>query len=249
MTTPEFLQNLAATWNLFFVRKFPAEDAVPSAALFVLPGLIVGFFFALCAWTACILFGALAAGIAAAILYPLLYELLTNWTGLKNLTSFLELRLGNCSPLEALTAKAEPGHRITPVFVMGSLYLLRALAFGMIASHAPLLFLLIFTGAYLIRGELVSCSDGETEPLLELSGKEKFFPYLLTGAVFVVLPVLSFHLRNIAGAILIAAAVLAVRFYQVREIRRHTGRAVLRQIHIYGYGAELILLYTGMIAL
>lgn len=243
----DFLSELAATANLFFFRKVHAEDAEPAAELFPVIGIIIGFLFALAAWTAAILFGTLTAALFAAILFPLLYELATEWSGLKNLTSYLAMRIGNIPSFPALTKKQEPEKKLTPIFLFVSLYLLRMLAFGTIACYRPAAFLFTFAGAYLIRGELAAyAADGE-EPLLEIPEEKRFLPYIITAAAFLLTACLSFSLKAIAAGILSAFAVLLILRAQERSIQTHTGRAGLRQIHIYGYSAELILLFTGII--
>ncbi len=245
----DFLCELAATANVFLFRKFDAEEAEPAAALFPLLGIIAGFLFTLAAWTATVLFGHLTAALLAAILFPLLYEIATNWSGLRNLTSFLAMRAGNLPIALALTKQAEPERKLTPVFVFVSLYLLRMTAFGMIAFHRPAVFLYVFPGAYFIRAELTGYgADGEI-PLLEIPEEKRLLPAALTGAAFAVTALLSFHLATIAAGILTAFAAFLILRVQQRSIRLHTGRATLRQIHIYGAAAELLLLYTGTIVL
>lgn len=243
----DFRYELAATANLFFTKKFNAEDAMPSAALFPAVGIITGFLFALAAWTASILFGHLTAALLSAILFPLLYELATDWRGLKNLTSYLAMRAAGIPAAAALAKKLEPEKKITPVFLFISLYLLRMLAFGAIAYHGSAAFLFAFTGAYFIRAELAAYSDDGEEPLLEIPDDRRFLPRLIAGAAFLLTALLSFSLKNIAAGILTALVTLLILYVQQRRIQFHTGRAGLRQLHIYGYTAEIILLFTGII--
>ena len=77
--------------------------------------------FTLTAWTFTVLFGHLTAALLAAILFPLLYELATNWSGLKNLTSYLAMRADNIPAFPALTKKLEPEKKLTPIFLFVSL--------------------------------------------------------------------------------------------------------------------------------
>lgn len=243
----ELLCELAATANIFFFRKFDAEEAEPTAVLFPVIGIITGFFFTLTAWTFTVLFGHLTAALLAAILFPLLYELATDWNGLKNLTSYLAMRADNLPAAHALTKKLEPEKKLTPIFLLVSLYLLRMLAFGMIASHAPAVFLFVFTGAYQIRSELAAYASEEEEPLLEIPEEKRFLPRIITAAAFLLTAFLSFSLKAIAAGILSAVVLLLILRLQERSIQTHTGRIGLRQLHIYGSSAELILLFTGII--
>ena len=243
----DFLCELAATANIFFSRKFQAEEAEPAAELFPVIGILTAFLFALAAWTFVILFGPLTASLLAAILFPLLYELATNWSGLKNLTSCLAMRIDRIPAYPALTKKLEPEKKLTPVFLFVSLYLLRMLAFGTIVWREPFVFLFVFPGAYLIRAELAAYAVEGEEPLLEIPEEKRLLPYVITFAAFLAAAVLSFRLKVIAGGILSALAVLLILRVQERSIRNHTGRAGLRQIHIYGCTAELLLLFTGII--
>lgn len=245
--TRDFFAELAATANVFFHRKFNGEDAEPSAVLFPVIGILIGFLYALAAWTATVLFGALTAALLTAILFPLLYELATNWSGLKNLTSYLAMRADNIPAFPALTKKLEPEKKLTPIFLFVSLYLLRMLAFGMIAGHRPGVFLFVFTGAYLIRAELAAYAVEGEEPLLEIPDDKRFQPRIITAAVFLLTALLSFSLRTIAAGILSLLVLLLVLWIQERSIQTHTGRAGVRQLHIYGYSAELFLLFTGII--
>ena len=79
----ELWNEFAATLNVFLVRKLNAGNAEPQAVLFPLAGALTGFLCTLAAAVAVLFFGRLAAAILAAIVLPLLLELLTDWHGLK----------------------------------------------------------------------------------------------------------------------------------------------------------------------
>ena len=245
----ETLHEIAATWNLFSGRKLPAGNADAVAGYMILPGILIGIPAAFAAWCGTILFGKTAAGIAAAILFTLIYELLSGWNGLRNTTAFHSFQLdGIGNPFGAESQRIEI-KGITPLFILLSLYLLRALAIGATAASAPGLFILVFTASFLIRFELTTLSNEMHEPLLEATSSERMFTYRLAVLVFILEPILSFHLVNFARSFLIALAMLLICILQKRKIGRGSDKISYRRLSVYSYTAELLLLYTALAVL
>lgn len=240
----ETFYEIAAAWNLFSGRKFPSGNAEPEAGRIIVPGILIGFAAAVAAWSANILFGKIAAGFASAILFTLAYELLTGWNGLRNTAAFLALRLAGKRKADDGKTEIISGKGLTTASMLMSLYLLRALAIGMIAADAPSLFIPVFTAAYLIRFELVSFSG-----LLETDPSERAFAYRLTAAAFILAPLLSFHPVNFARVLLIAAAMILICVYQKRKISGAAEKIALRRISVSASASELILLYTALAVL
>ncbi len=243
----EIWQETAATFNVFFTRKLDAGEAEPQAALFPLVGALTGLAASLTAGFAGLFFGRLAAAILAAIALTLIFELMTDWQGLKNLSAYLTLRFRNTSIAEAFFKKTEFQKEMTPIFIFISIYLLRALAFGFITYRSPSVFLLVFTGAYLVRTALVSCAEEDAEPLLELPEEKKNTAYLITIAVFILIGVFSFHAKLLAAAVVLIIFALFIRRIQVNTILRYAERSTLRIFEVYGYSAETLLLLAGII--
>ena len=239
----ELWNEFAATLNVFLVRKLNAGNAEPQAVLFPLAGALTGFLCTLAAAVAVLFFGRLAAAILAAIVLPLLLELLTDWHGLKNLSSYLTLRFRNTQIADAFSRKPEFRKEMTPVFLFVSLYLLRALSFGFITFRSPLIFVFVFTGAYLVRTGLAVCADSASYPLLELPEEKRKVPDL----VFALAGIFSFHLRLLAAAAVLFLLSLLIRRIQTDTILRHAGRTPLRLFEIYGCAAETLLLLAGII--
>ena len=240
----ELWNEFAATLNVFLVRKLNAGNAEPQAVLFPLAGALTGFLCTLAAAVAVLFFGRLAAAILAAIVLPLLLELLTDWHGLKNLSSYLTLRFRNTQIADAFSRKPEFRKEMTPVV---SLYLLRALSFGFITFRSPLVFVFVFTGAYLVRTGLAVCADSASYPLLELPEEKRRVPDLTALTVFALAGIFSFHLRLLAAAAVLFLLSLLIRRIQTDTILRHAGRTPLRLFEIYGCAAETLLLLAGII--
>lgn len=244
--TRELWNEFAATLNVFLVRKLDADNAEPQAVLFPPAGAFIGLLCTLAAAFAILFFGRLAAAILAAIVLPLLLELLTDWHGLKNLSSYLTLRFRSTRIADAFSRKPEFRNEMTPVFLFVSLYLLRALSFGFITCRSPLVFLFVFTGAYLVRTGLAVCADSNSYPLLELPAEKQKVPDLTALAVFALAGIFSFHLRLLAAATVLFLLSLLIRRIQTNTILRHAGRTSLRMFEIYGYAAETLLLLAGI---
>ncbi len=238
----ELWNEFAATLNVFLVRKLNAGNAEPQAVLFPLAGALTGFLCTLAAAVAVLFFGRLAA-----IVLPLLLELLTDWHGLKNLSSYLTLRFRNTQIADAFSRKPEFRKEMTPVFLFVSLYLLRALSFGFITFRSPLVFVFVFTGAYLVRTGLAVCADSASYPLLELPEEKRRVPDLTALTVFALAGIFSFHLRLLAAAAVLFLLSLLIRRIQTDTILRHAGRTPLRLFEIYGCAAETLLLLAGII--
>ena len=243
----ELWNEFAATLNVFLVRKLNAGNAEPQAVLVPLAGALTGFLCTLAAAVAVLFFGRLAAAILAAIVLPLLLELLTDWHGLKNLSSYLTLRFRNTQIADAFSRKPEFRKEMTPVFLFVSLYLLRALSFGFITFRSPLVFVFVFTGAYLVRTGLAVCADSASYPLLELPEEKRRVPDLTALTVFALAGIFSFHLRLLAAAAVLFLLSLLIRRIQTDTILRHAGRTPLRLFEIYGCAAETLLLLVGII--
>lgn len=241
----ELWNEMAASVNVFFLRKLPCGEAEPQAALFPLVGTGVGLICTLGALVGGILFGREAAALAA-IVFPLGLELMTDWHGLKSLTMDLALRFRKDGVEERLAEKLDCRKEITPFFLFVSVYLLRALAFGLIALRSPSVFVLVFTGAYLIRSGVAACAAEELEPLLEIPEEKRRFPLIVTGGVFLLTGILSLHLRILAGGVVLYLLALLIGRIQRNAIVRRTGRASLRIFETDGYAAETILLLAGM---
>ena len=245
----ETLHEIAASWNLFSGRKLPSGNADAAAGYLIIPGILLGIPAAFAAWSGSILFGKTAAGITAAILFTLIYELLSGWNGLRNTTAFLSLRLKGSSNLSQSETQLIEIKGITPFFILVSLYLLRALAIGLTAASAPGLFILVFTASFLIRFELTTFSNEMHEPLLEAAPSERMFTYRLAALVFILEPILSFHLINFARSFLIALAMFLICTIQKRKIGKNAERISFRRLSVYSFTAELLLLYTALAVL
>lgn len=171
---------------------------------------------------------------------------MTDWHGLKNLTMDLALRFRKEGLEERFSEKLDFRKEMTPFFLFVSVYLLRALAFGLIALRSPSVFILVFTGAYLIRSGVAACAAEELEPLLEIPEEKRRFPLIVTGGVCLLTGILSLHLRILAGGIVLYLLALLIGRIQRNAIVRRTGRASLRIFETDGYAAETILLLAGM---
>lgn len=244
--TRDFWNDAAATFNIFFNRKQNSGSAEPQAALFPLVGAAAGGICTLTGLVAGILFGREAAGLFAAIVLPLGCELMTEWRGLRSLSVYLTLRFRRGEMAEAVSRDLEFRREMTPIFLFVSLYLLRALAFGMISFRSPSIFLPVFTGAYLVRSGLADCAAEDFEPLLGIPEEKKRIPYGIAGAVVLLTGILSLHLQVLAGGfVLLLAAELILRI-QRHAVIRHAGRPSPRLFEIDGYLAETLLLLAGI---
>lgn len=243
----EMWKETAASFNVFFIRKLNAGSAEPQAALFPLVGAFAGLACSLAAGFAGLFFGRIAAAILAAIALTLVFELMTDWRGLKSLSAYLTLRFRNTRIAEAFSRKPEFRKEMTPIFLFVSLYLLRALAFGFITYRSPSVFLLVFTGAYLVRTGLATCSADGVEPLLDLPEEKQNIPNLIAAVVFMAVGVFSLHLHLLAAAVVLILLALLIRRIQENTILRYAGRTSLRLFDIYGYSAETLLLLAGII--
>ena len=244
----ETLHEIAASWNLFSGRKFPSEGAEPAAGYIIIPGILLGITASLAAWSGTIVFGKPAAGIAAAILFTLIYELLTGWNGLQDTAEFLTRQLNDPKRFGEKAEHAE-NKAFPSYFIPVSLYLLRAAAIGFTAASAPGLFILILTAAYLIRYELVTFSGEMHEALMESTTQERNFTYRLAGIVFLLEPILSFHLINFARSFLIAVVMILICVFLKRKIGRDPEKTDFRRLSVSFFTAELLLLYTALAVL
>ena len=243
----ELRDQFAATWNVFFSLKLQSEDAEPRAELFPLAGAAVGLISALAAGFARLFFGELAAALLMALALTLALELATNWRGLKTLSAYLTLRVQNTGMAEAFTQKLEWKKEMTPFFILASLYLIRATAIGFITAHSPLTLLFIFTCAYLVRMELVSCAADDFDPLLPAPEENPNQPFILTAATLLLIGLLSFHLKCFAAAVVLLLLAKGIAHLQKNSILHSTGRPTIRMFDLYGYSAETLLLLAGMI--
>ncbi len=243
----ELRDQFAATWNVFFSLKLQSEDAEPRAELFPLAGAAVGLISALAAGFARLFFGELAAALLMALALTLALELATNWRGLKTLSAYLTLRVQNTGMAEAFTQKLEWKKEMTPFFILASLYLIRATAIGFITAHSPLTLLFIFTCAYLVRMELVTCAADDFDPLLPAPEENPNQPFILTAATLLLIGLLSFHLKCFAAAVVLLLLAKGIAHLQKNSILHSTGRPTIRMFDLYGYSAETLLLLAGMI--
>ena len=239
----ELRDRFAAVWNVFFSLKLQSEDAEPQAELFPLIGAAVGLISALAAGFAQLFFGWLAAALLMSLVLTLALELATNWRGLKTLSAYLTLRVQNTGMAEAFAQKRE----ITPFFILASLYLIRALAIGFITAGSPLILLFVFTCAYLVRMELVTCAADGFDPLLPAPEENPNQPFILTAATLLLIGLLSFHLKCFAAAVILLLLAKGIARLQKNSILRFTGRPTVRMFDLYGYSAETLLLLAGMI--
>ncbi|HBJ95835.1 MAG TPA: hypothetical protein DDZ11_05115 [Lentisphaeria bacterium] len=243
----ELRDQFAATWNVFFSLKLQSEDGEPRAELFPLAGAAVGLISALAAGFARLFFGELAAALLMALALTLALELATNWRGLKTLSAYLTLRVQNTGMAEAFTQKLEWKKEMTPFFILASLYLIRATAIGFITAHSPLTLLFIFTCAYLVRMELVTCAADDFDPLLPAPEENPNQPFILTAATLLLIGLLSFHLKCFAAAVVLLLLAKGIAHLQKNSILHSTGRPTIRMFDLYGYSAETLLLLAGMI--
>lgn len=243
----ELRDQFAATWNVFFSLKLQSEDAEPRVELFPLAGAAVGLISALAAGFARLFFGELAAALLMALALTLALELATNWRGLKTLSAYLTLRVQNTGMAEAFTQKLEWKKEMTPFFILASLYLIRATAIGFITAHSPLILLFVFTSAYLVRMELVTCAADDFDPLLPAPEENPNQPFILTAATLLLIGLLSFHLKCFAAAVVLLLLAKGIAHLQKNSILHSTGRPTIRMFDLYGYSAETLLLLAGMI--
>lgn len=243
----ELRDRFAAVWNVFFSLKLQSEDAEPQAELFPLVGAAVGLISALAAGFARLFFGWPAAALLMALAQTLALELATGWRGLKTLSAYLTLRVQNIGIAEAFTRKLEWKKEMTPFFILATLYLIRALAIGFITAGSPLILLFVFTCAYLVRMELVTCAADGLDPLLSAPGENPNQPFILTAAALLLAGLLSFHLACFAAAVILLLLAKGIARLQKNSILRFTGRPTVRMFDLYGYSAETLLLLAGMI--
>ena len=131
--------------------------------------------------------------------------------------------------------------------LMASLYLIRALAIGFITAGSPLILLFVFTCAYLVRMELVTCAADGLDPLLPAPEENPNQPFILTAATLQLIGLLSFHLKCFAAAVILLLLAKGIARLQKNSILRFTGRPTVRMFDLYGYSAETLLLLAGMI--
>ncbi len=243
----ELRDRFAAVWNVFFSLKLQSEDTEPQAELFPLIGAAVGLISAFAAGFARLFFGWLAAALLLSLVLTLALELATNWRGLKTLSAYLTLRVQNTGMAEAFAQKLEWKREITPFFILASLYLIRALAIGFITAGSPLILLFVFTCAYLVRMELVTCAADGFDPLLPAQEENPNQPFILTAATLLLIGLLSFHLKCFAAAVVLLLLAKGIAHLQKNNILRCTGRPTVRMFDLYGYSAETLLLLAGMI--
>ena len=87
------------------------------------------------------------------------------------------------------------------------------------------------------------------EALMESTQQERNFTYRLAGIVFLLEPILSFHLINFARSFLIAVVMILICVFLKRKIGRDPEKTDFRRLSVSFFTAELLLLYTALAVL
>ncbi len=246
MRHPMF-EDFLSVVNLFSAKKFET-DGSPRLLCFPLAGFAVGCTVMIGAWTVRTLTGSLPGSLLAALVLPLLLEMAADWRGLRALTSFLVMRSSGVAPSIALLTERKTAKRLTPVFLLVSLYLFRVLAFAVVTwREQTFRFVFVFTGAYLIRGLLLTSPGEESEAVLETSPQTVRQAVLLSGILCGGIALLSLTVSALASLLLTGLGTWIFFVLFRRGMSHRIDRPNLRVLDIYGYSAETLLLALSLI--
>lgn len=235
MNRDNFLNSLAAVWNLFFRFKLKTEEE-PKLWLSPAAGMITGAVAAVIGSSLVHLTGPVSGGIMAAIFLPLSYELLTGWRGPDVSVSFLDRTLsGRMDHGNA----GFSGNAMQSRVLFASVYLFRMAVFGLLAGKGNAVwYVYALGGAFLIRGELLA---GDTEE------DRRCRSWILYAAGSFLAAVLAFH----GSAFTALPIVIAVTALLLLGSRRYSGAdrntPDLRTVELFGYLSENLLLAMGLI--
>ncbi|MBO4490481.1 MAG: hypothetical protein J5944_03865 [Lentisphaeria bacterium] len=261
MTESSFFHIFRVAWQRFF--RFPAPDgrtqkrlSTEDLSLVVPVTPLAGAAAGLLIWIVLVLAGRIAGHTAAALLaaavIPPVLEYASGERGIRALFAFLRMREQGYSPMEILASgldgEDEPGPLILPekVLLPAVLLLFRSCLYAVICLRSGgLWFLFTWTGVFLLFAELSLLPDRSTGRIP--------FPIRENGR--------NLHIFCAAGVFLIAG--LAVRdllgagigffaawglAHGAAVLQRRTGGRTDRALTaLYGLGAEILLLFLGIL--
>lgn len=254
-----YLSELAAAWNLvmkpaFFrgerISELDEIDGHPALLRPMLPlvGALLGGILALPLWLLLVFFkSSLVAGIAGAVVATLAVELMTSWSGLNALSSYIDLRRRGASQEEAFLTT--PGSMNEPrpgasMILMMTIYILRMIFFGLLSVYAPFWFIIAFTGGYLVRADLGTLNvpgSSERAWIAVPRGMEKRHWHV---ALCIMIPVGIFHLPSV----ILAFAVSWIIAWLGKNLCLDAVSGINRQAYeVLGYAGEMVLFFLGVL--
>ncbi len=254
-----YLSELAASWNLVLKPAVsrgghPSEldeiDGHPALLRPMLPliGALLGGILALPVWLLLASFKSFfVAGIAGAVIGTMAVELMTSWSGLNALSSYIDFRRRGASQEEALLAN--PGSMNEPrpgasMIMMMTIYILRMIFFGLLAVYAPFWFIIAFTGGYLVRADMGTLnlpgSFGHAWIAVP-HGMEKRHWHV---ALCIMIPVGIYHLPSV----FLAFGVCWLLSWLGKNLCLEAISGINRQAYeVFGYAGEMVLLFLGVL--
>ena len=257
------LAEFSEAWKIFMHFPLPAFlsgdgerseyrpiDGHPALLRIMMPlvGFVLGLFAALPLWAIGLLLpGRLTVGVVGMTLVPFALEMAMSWEGLTALANFFDLRRQGVGLDDALTVPpagiSEPRSGSSMIMMM-TLYLVRMIFCGVLASFAPFWFMITLSGAWLVRAELTTLSraGGPDGPWLAVPrGLGKHHWYAAGGAMLV-----SGFMHPVG--LLLAFAVSWAYAALARNLCQEAVSGINRQtLDIFGYGAEFVLMFLGIL--
>ena len=243
MNQQNFFVNTIASCKYFYGKTSGGDpDEIPSwgaPAAGFLPGLILAIF----SGTFVLFTGPVAGGLVAAIVVPLVLEILTGWQGISVTVACLE-RLISRNKTGTQTGVASDGLNMKDLMqrqiLFASIYVFRMVVFGVLAASGnSIWFVYVLGGAYLIRGELLR-EDDFTENF-------RYGNWFFLVIFSLIAGFLSFHWSAILSlplALVLTALLLLGCRRLIDKVFGYTEKWI---VDLLGYFSENIMLIVGLI--